>query len=129
MPPLRSNNYYMLGSSSSGPAGLLAAADRGMQGTCEGAGFLLWHDVDQVFYYIAAGLPVLNNYPEWLAVLTQSNKCGFEVVPEDPAAFADALLGGRGRQDRAKGDGRERRWVGGGGVRLADARRACRGLT
>ena len=36
-------------------------------------------------------LPVLNNYPGWLAELITKEQCGFAVPPENPQAFADAL--------------------------------------
>ncbi len=46
---------------------------------------------NKFFDYIAAGLPVLNNYPGWLAELIQDNHCGLVVPPRDSVAFADAL--------------------------------------
>jgi glycosyltransferase involved in cell wall biosynthesis len=46
---------------------------------------------NKFFDYLANGLPVLNNYPGWVADLIQEYSCGFAVPPEDPAAFADAL--------------------------------------
>lgn len=47
---------------------------------------------NKFFDYIAAGLPVLNNYPGWLADLINEHKCGFAVAPGDAAAFARALV-------------------------------------
>jgi lipopolysaccharide/colanic/teichoic acid biosynthesis glycosyltransferase len=41
--------------------------------------------------YLAAGLPVLINYPGWLAGLIARHECGYAVRPGEPAAFADAL--------------------------------------
>jgi len=46
---------------------------------------------NKFFDYISAGLPILNNYPGWLADLIQQYKCGLAVPPSDPKAFADAL--------------------------------------
>ena len=46
---------------------------------------------NKFFDYIATGLPILNNYPGWLADLIQQHKCGLAVPPADPKAFADAL--------------------------------------
>ena len=46
---------------------------------------------NKFFDYIAAGLPVLNNYPGWLADMIDENKCGVVVPPENPEAFADVL--------------------------------------
>ena len=46
---------------------------------------------NKFFDYIASGLPVLNNYPGWLADLITEHKCGFAVEPDSPEAFALAL--------------------------------------
>ena len=46
---------------------------------------------NKFFDYIAAGIPVVNNYPGWLAGLIQENHCGIVVPPGNPSAFADAL--------------------------------------
>ena len=46
---------------------------------------------NKFFDYIASGLPVLNNYPGWLAGMIDKHKCGLAVPPSDPQAFADAL--------------------------------------
>ncbi len=47
---------------------------------------------NKFFDYIASGMPVLNNYPGWLANLIQEQRCGLVVPPDDPRAFADAVL-------------------------------------
>jgi len=46
---------------------------------------------NKFFDYLAAGKPVLTNYPGWVADLINESACGVAVPPEDPAAFADAL--------------------------------------
>jgi glycosyltransferase involved in cell wall biosynthesis len=46
---------------------------------------------NKFFDYVAAGLPVINNYPGWLAGLIRDNECGIVVPPGDPVTFADAL--------------------------------------
>jgi glycosyltransferase involved in cell wall biosynthesis len=46
---------------------------------------------NKFFDYIAAGIPVVNNYPGWLADLIQENRCGLVVPPGNVVAFADAL--------------------------------------
>jgi glycosyltransferase involved in cell wall biosynthesis len=44
------------------------------------------------FYdYIASGLPVVNNYPGWIADLIKENNCGIAVPPDDPNSFAQAM--------------------------------------
>ena len=47
---------------------------------------------NKFFDYIALGLPVLNNYPGWLAEMIAENNCGIVVQPNDPDAFAEALV-------------------------------------
>ena len=46
---------------------------------------------NKFFDYIAGGLPVLNNYPGWLADMIDAHDCGIAVPPDDPGAFADAM--------------------------------------
>jgi len=46
---------------------------------------------NKFFDYIAAGVPVLNNYPGWLAGIVRESGCGVVVPPDNPEAFADAL--------------------------------------
>jgi glycosyltransferase involved in cell wall biosynthesis len=46
---------------------------------------------NKFFDYIAAGLPVLNNYPGWLADMIKENECGGVVAPDNPIAFADTM--------------------------------------
>ena len=47
---------------------------------------------NKFFDYLAAGLPVVNNYPGWLADLINEHRCGIAVPPGDPEAFAEALI-------------------------------------
>jgi glycosyltransferase involved in cell wall biosynthesis len=91
-------------------ADLMAATDLGLQVLANIPAFYFGTSPNKFFDYVAAGLPVLNNYPGWLADVIQSHACGFAVPPESPAAFADALeqaeadrcalkaMGQRGRQ-------------------------------
>ena len=46
---------------------------------------------NKFFDYAAAGIPVVNNYPGWLAGLIEAQGAGVVVPPDDPVAFADAL--------------------------------------
>lgn len=71
--------------------GLMAGADIGLQILRNVPAFYYGTSPNKFFDYIAAGLPVLNNYPGWLAQLITKNDCGFAVPPDDPEAFADAL--------------------------------------
>ena len=72
-------------------AGLMAATDLGLQVLANVPAFYYGTSPNKFFDYIAAGLPVLNNYPGWLAEMITENRCGFAVPPDDPVAFADAL--------------------------------------
>lgn len=78
-------------------AGLMAATDVGLQCLANVPAFYYGTSPNKFFDYIAAGLPVLNNYPGWLAEQIIQNDCGFAVLPDDPIAFANAL-------ERAAGD-------------------------
>ncbi|WP_279614662.1 glycosyltransferase family 4 protein [Desulfovermiculus halophilus] len=72
-------------------AGLFQETDIGMQILANVPAFYYGTSPNKFFDYLANGLPVLNNYPGWVADLIQEYSCGFAVPPEDPAAFADAL--------------------------------------
>lgn len=80
-------------------AGLMAATDVGLQILANVSAFYYGTSPNKFFDYIAAGLPVLNNYPGWLAEMINEHGCGFAVAPDNPAAFADALE--RAANDRA----------------------------
>lgn len=80
-------------------ARLMAAADVGMQLLANVPAFYYGTSPNKFFDYLASGLPVLNNYPGWLADLIAESGCGLAVPPEDPEAFAEALI--RAADDRA----------------------------
>ena len=73
-------------------AGLMAATDVGLQILDNIPAFYFGTSPNKFFDYIAAGLPVLINYPGWLAEIVRERRCGYAVPPADPAAFADALI-------------------------------------
>ena len=91
-------------------AGLLASADLGLQILADIPAFYYGTSPNKFFDYIAAGLPVLNNYPGWLAGMIEENQCGFTVPPQNPEALADAL--------EAAADNREQLKAMGGNARL-----------
>jgi glycosyltransferase involved in cell wall biosynthesis len=64
---------------------------------------------NKFFDYIAGGLPVLNNYPGWLAEMITQHQCGMTVAPDDPAAFADRVLWLREHRDDRREMGRRAR--------------------
>lgn len=73
-------------------AGLMASADIGMQILANVPAFYYGTSPNKFFDYISAGLPVLNNYPGWLAEMITARQCGYAVVPDNPQAFANALI-------------------------------------
>lgn len=86
-------------------AGLMASADLGLQILANVRAFYFGTSPNKFFDYIASGLPVLNNYPGWLAEMITKEDCGFAVAPEDPDAFADALERAASDRDELKAKG------------------------
>lgn len=70
---------------------LLHAADIGLMPLANVPAFYYGTSPNKFFDYISCGLPVLNNYPGWLADMINEHQCGVAVEPEDPAALADGL--------------------------------------
>jgi glycosyltransferase involved in cell wall biosynthesis len=73
-------------------AGLFSAADLGLQILADVPAFYYGTSPNKFFDFIAAGLPVLVNYPGWLSDMVRARECGYVVPPRDPDAFADALI-------------------------------------
>lgn len=71
---------------------IVASADVGLMVLKNIPAFYYGTSPNKFFDYIASGLPVVNNYPGWLAGMIEENKCGVVVPPSDPVAFADALI-------------------------------------
>ncbi len=70
---------------------VMAQTDVGLMILANIPAFYYGTSPNKFFDYIASGLPVLNNYPGWLADLIQENECGIAVPPERADLFADAL--------------------------------------
>jgi len=47
---------------------------------------------NKFFDYLSTGLPVLNNYPGWLAEIIQEEKIGYAIEPENPELFANTMI-------------------------------------
>jgi glycosyltransferase involved in cell wall biosynthesis len=90
-------------------AGLMAATDLGLQILANVSAFYYGTSPNKFFDYIAAGLPVLNNYPGWLAEMITEHRCGFTVPPDNPVAFADALEQAAANRDALKAMGQRGR--------------------
>ncbi|HRZ08122.1 MAG TPA: glycosyltransferase family 4 protein [Candidatus Competibacteraceae bacterium] len=90
-------------------AGLMAATDVGMQILANVPAFYYGTSPNKFFDYIAAGLPVLNNYPGWLAGIITEHECGYAAPPDDPVAFANALIHAADHRDELRRMGQRAR--------------------
>jgi len=86
-------------------SGLMKSADLGLQILANIPAFYYGTSPNKFFDYIAAGLPVLNNYPGWLAEMIEDNKCGYSVKPENPKLFVDALEDAFNNKDKIESMG------------------------
>ena len=71
-------------------ADLMASTDVGLQILDNIPAFYDGTSPNKFFDYLSVGLPVLVNYPGWLAGVVDRSGCGFVVPPDDPGAFAAA---------------------------------------
>lgn len=69
----------------------LKGADAGLMTLANVPAFYYGTSPNKFFDYIAMGMPVINNYPGWLAEMIAEHKCGLAVTPDDPQAFAVAI--------------------------------------
>ncbi len=72
-------------------AALLPRLDVGLMALKNVPAFYEGTSPNKFFDYIASGLPVLNNYPGWLAGMIRDFDCGVVVQPDDPSAFANTV--------------------------------------
>lgn len=73
-------------------ADIVGCSDVGMQILANATFFYYGTSPNKFFDFISAGLPVLNNYPGWIADMIHENICGVAVEPLKPEAFADGLV-------------------------------------
>lgn len=73
-------------------AGLMASTDVGLQVLANIPAFYYGTSPNKLFDYIASGLPVLINYPDWVAEVVREHGCGYVVHAADPKGFAEALI-------------------------------------
>lgn len=67
-------------------------ADLGLQVLKNVPEFYHGSSPNKFFDYIAAGLPVINNYHGWLADMISNANCGFAIEPDNPVLFAETLI-------------------------------------
>lgn len=72
-------------------ARITAGFSCGLQVLADVPAFYYGTSPNKFFDYISAGLPVLTNYPGWIASLVAEHACGIAVSPHDAGAFAAAL--------------------------------------
>lgn len=72
-------------------ARITASFDCGLQILADVPAFYRGTSPNKFFDYISSGIPVINNYPGWLAEMIQRHGCGIAVPPRNPVALADAL--------------------------------------
>jgi glycosyltransferase involved in cell wall biosynthesis len=87
-------------------AGLMESTDLGLQILANVPAFYYGTSPNKFFDYIAAGRPVLNNYPGWLADMIGESRCGYAVPADNPVAFADALVHAADHRDELTEMGR-----------------------
>jgi glycosyltransferase involved in cell wall biosynthesis len=68
------------------------AADIGLMVLDNVPAFYYGTSPNKFFDYISSGLPVINNYPGWLAELIEKNSCGAVVAAGDSRQFADKII-------------------------------------
>jgi glycosyltransferase involved in cell wall biosynthesis len=81
-------------------AKIMAVADAGLMILANVSAFYYGTSPNKFFDYIASGLPILNNYPGWLAEIIGESDCGIAVPAADPESFANALITLRDNRNR-----------------------------
>lgn len=71
---------------------IVSSADMGLMVLANIPAFYYGTSPNKFFDYIASGLPIVNNYPGWLADMITENECGVVVQPDDAEAFADGII-------------------------------------
>lgn len=71
---------------------LMKRANVGLQTLANIPAFYYGTSPNKFFDYISAGLPVVNNYPGWLAELINDHDCGRAIPPQNPELFATTLI-------------------------------------
>lgn len=72
-------------------AKMLSKADMGLMILADVPAFYEGTSPNKFFDYLSAGLPVVVNYPGWVADIVSKERCGIPVPPDDPRALAKAI--------------------------------------
>jgi glycosyltransferase involved in cell wall biosynthesis len=92
--------------------GYMRGADLGLMILANVPAFYYGTSPNKFFDYLAVGLPVLNNYPGWLAEMITEHQCGYAIAADNPEAFADALEDAADNRERLKTMGNNARRLG-----------------
>jgi len=71
---------------------ILQASDVGLMLLANVPAFYYGTSPNKFFDYISIGLPVVNNYPGWLAEMINAFDCGIAIEPTNAKLFAEALV-------------------------------------
>lgn len=71
---------------------IMASVDIGLMILKNVPAFYYGTSPNKFFDYISASLPIVNNYPGWLANMIQKYECGEIVPPNNPVLFANSLI-------------------------------------
>lgn len=71
---------------------VVANADIGIMALANIPAFYYGTSPNKFFDYISSGIPVLNNYPGWLADMILESNCGVVIPPDNTEALANALI-------------------------------------
>ncbi|MDB2681498.1 glycosyltransferase family 4 protein [Opitutales bacterium] len=74
-------------------AALMRACDLGLMILADVEAFQFGTSPNKFFDYIAAGLPVLCNYPGWVSEMIEEWDCGVSTAPGEAVELASALIG------------------------------------
>ena len=72
-------------------AELMNGVDVGLMVLSNISAFYYGTSPNKFFDYISQGMPVLNNYPGWLADMIKERKCAIAVSPDNPVEFSEEL--------------------------------------
>lgn len=72
-------------------AEIISRADVGLMVLANVPAFYYGTSPNKFFDYIASGLPVVNNYPGWLADMIKENNLGVVTEPDDPESLAEGI--------------------------------------
>lgn len=80
----------------------MKGADLGLMILANVPAFYYGTSPNKFFDYLSIGLPVLNNYPGWLAAMITQYECGYAVAPDNAELFADALEDAAGHPEKLR---------------------------